>query len=345
MYKIIQKRKTWFTFSALLFILSIVFLSVWGLNLGIDFTGGSMLELKFKQSRPDNAVIASVLNAIGLESVIVQPVDEVGVIIRTGALNEEKHQEVLLKLEQIQRPEATSQNEIKFEPSVIGLAGEGLVGKVSVTDGGSVNLPAGLIQGESAGYQTFEELRFESIGPVIGQELKEKSIYAVMIVLLAIIAYIAYAFRKVSYPVASWKYGLAAIIALFHDVLIIPGVFAVLGHFWGVQVDAYFITAILTILGFSVHDTIVTFDRIRENLHRRQDQTFENMVNLSVNETLVRSLNTSLTTAFVLLSVLLFGGESVRYFVLALFLGIIIGTYSSIFIASPLLVEMYRRQK
>lgn len=344
MYNIIQKRKIWFSASAVLVLLSILSLAVWGLNLGIDFTGGSMLELKFTENRPDNTALTTALNGAGLTSVTVQPVDELGVIIRTGALSEEKHQEVLLKLEQIQRPAATAAEGYIIDPSALGLSGEGLAGATITSTGeGLENIPDSLKK--SITYQTFEELRFESIGPVIGQELQEKSIYAVIIVLLAIIAYIAYAFRKVSYPVASWKYGLSAIIALIHDVLIVTGVFSILGHFWGIQVDAYFITAILTILGFSVHDTIVTFDRTRENLHRRQDQTFENMVNISVNETLVRSLNTSLTTAFVLLAVLLFGGESVRYFVLALFIGIFIGTYSSIYIASPLLVEIYRRQK
>ena len=198
MYNIVQKRKIWFSISAVLVVLSIVSLSLWGLNLGIDFTGGSMLELEFSQNRPDNAAISSALNDIGLNNLTVQPVDEMGVIIRTIALSEEKHQEALLRLEQIQRPEATKKEGLKFDPSIVALEGEGLVGKVSITDSGSVNLPASLTPGASAGYQTFAELRFESVGPVIGQELKEKSIYSVIIVLLAIIAYIAFAFRKVS---------------------------------------------------------------------------------------------------------------------------------------------------
>ncbi|HLD27489.1 MAG TPA: protein translocase subunit SecF, partial [Patescibacteria group bacterium] len=189
------------------------------------------------------------------------------------------------------------------------------------------------------------ELRFDSIGPTIGNELKRKSFYAIIVVLLAIILYIAYAFRKVSKPVESYKYGAAAIIALIHDLLIIIGVFAVLGHFLNVQIDSYFVTALLTILGFSVHDTIVTFDRTRENLKRHQDKTFEEVVNLSVNETIIRSLNTSLTTVFVLLAIFLFGGETIRYFVLALALGLIVGTYSSIFLASPLLMIWYRLKK
>lgn len=344
MYNIIQKRKIWFTASGILMLASIVSLALWGFNLGIDFTGGSMLELQFKNNRPDNQTIQTALSQIGLDNVIVQPAGDANSIIRTSALTEEKHQEVLLKIEQIQRPEATAFENQGLDPAALGIEGQGLEGAIIMPTGDS----AGFIPDsarKTVSYQTFEELRFESIGPVIGNELKQKSIYAVVIVLLAIIAYIAYAFKQVSYPVASWKYGLSAIIALIHDVLIVSGVFSVLGHFWGVQIDAYFITAILTVLGFSVHDTIVTFDRTRENLKRRSDKTFTDIVNLSVNETLIRSLNTSLTTAFVLLAIMLFGGATVFYFVLALFLGIFVGTYSSIFVASPLLIEMYRRQE
>ncbi|KKP91975.1 MAG: Protein translocase subunit SecF [Parcubacteria group bacterium GW2011_GWA2_36_10] len=183
-----------------------------------------------------------------------------------------------------------------------------------------------------------QELKFESIGPTIGNELKSKAVQAIVLVLILIIAYIAYAFRHVSKPVASWKYGVAAVIALFHDIFVVIGIYAILGHFLNVEVDILFVTALLTILGFSVHDTIVTFDRTRENLFKIKGQSFEEIVNLSVNETIVRSLNTSLTTLFALLAVYIFGGESIRYFVLALILGVIIGTYSSIFIASPLVV-------
>ena len=183
-----------------------------------------------------------------------------------------------------------------------------------------------------------QELKFESIGPTIGNELKSKAVQAIVLVLILIIAYIAYAFRHVSKPVASWKYGVAAVIALFHDIFVVIGIYAILGHFLNVEVDNSFVTALLTILGFSVHDTIVTFDRTRENLFKIKGQSFEEIVNLSVNETIVRSLNTSLTTLFALLAVYIFGGESIRYFVLALILGVIIGTYSSIFIASPLVV-------
>lgn len=183
----------------------------------------------------------------------------------------------------------------------------------------------------------FEEKRFESFGPVVGQELKKNALYQLILVSLGIVIYIAYAFRRIQRPITSWQFGVAAIIALLHDLLVVLGVFSLLGHFKGVEVDSLFVTAMLTVLGFSVHDTIVVFDRIRENLKIYAGESIEFVVNHSIAQTLVRSLNTSLTVLFVLLALLLFGGESIRYFVLALFIGIITGTYSSIFVASPIL--------
>ncbi|MEZ4180464.1 MAG: protein translocase subunit SecF [Candidatus Doudnabacteria bacterium] len=185
----------------------------------------------------------------------------------------------------------------------------------------------------------FEEVRFESIGPVIGQQLTRQAFYQLILVSLGIVFYIAYAFRRVSRPVSAWQFGLTAIVALVHDLLVVLGVFAILGKFGGVEVDSMFVTAMLTVLGFSVHDTIIVFDRIRENLKVYAGQSIEFIVNHSLSQTLVRSLNTSLTVLFVLAALLLFGGETIKYFVLALFIGIIAGTYSSIFIASPLLVR------
>jgi preprotein translocase subunit SecF len=185
---------------------------------------------------------------------------------------------------------------------------------------------------------SFEEKRFESIGPIIGQELRKDAVWQLVLVSLGIVLYISYAFRKIKRPITSWKFGWAAVLALLHDLFIVLGVFAVLGHFKGIEVDSMFVTAMLTVLGFSVHDTIVVFDRIRENLKVYAGQPIEFVINHSITQTIVRSLNTSLTVLFVLLAMLLFGGESIRYFVLALFIGIIAGTYSSIFVASPLLV-------
>lgn len=195
---------------------------------------------------------------------------------------------------------------------------------------------------DATGAKALEEKSFSSIGPSIGNEMKTKSIYAIVMVLLAIILYVAWAFRKVSRPVVSWKYGVAAVIALVHDVFIPIGFFSILGHFFGYEIDILFVTALLTVLGFSVHDTIVVFDRIRENLLKR-DGEFGEIVNYSVNQTFVRSINTSLTVMMVLLAVFFFGGASVKNFVLTLIIGVFFGTYSSIFIASPILVEWQKR--
>ncbi len=189
-----------------------------------------------------------------------------------------------------------------------------------------------------------EERRFDSIGSVIGSETKRNAYLSIILVLIGIVIYIAYAFRKVSKPISSFVYGFAAIIALVHDVTITAGIFSFLGHFKGVEIDSLFITALLTVLGFSVHDTIVVFDRVRENLLRDKHSSFKDIINTSINETLVRSINTSSTALFVLLSMFFFGGTTIQYFVLALVIGIIVGTYSSIFIASPLLIlwDKYR---
>ena len=188
-----------------------------------------------------------------------------------------------------------------------------------------------------------KEIRFDSIGPVIGKELKKKSITAMILVIVMIVLYIAFAFRKVSQPVNSFYYGLMAVVALIHDVTLPAGVFAVLGHYYGVEVDTLFVTALLTVLGFSVHDTIVVFDRIRENLRNNGNKNnFETVVGASVSQTISRSINTSLTVILVLLAIFFLGGESTKYFSLALLIGVAIGTYSSIFLASPLLVTLQK---
>ena len=297
MLKIIQKRKLWFTVSGIFCLISIIALSVWGLNFGIDFTGGTLMELSFSGedgTRPEIQAVKEALNPLELGEINIQPSGKNNLLLRMKAIDETTHQNILSALNE------------KF---------------------------------------TIEEKRFESIGPVIGQELKRKAIYAIVIALVAIICYIAWAFRKVSYPVASWKYGTVATITLFHDILIVLGIFSILGHFQNVEIGTPFIAALLTILGYSVNDTIVVFDRIRENLARSPANTFEETVNKGVNETLVRSLNTSLTTLFVLLAIYFFGGETIKYFALALIIGIISGTYSSIFTASPLLVSWQRWNK
>lgn len=183
-----------------------------------------------------------------------------------------------------------------------------------------------------------KELRFDSVGPILGEETKQKSLWAILLVVILILVYIAWAFRRISFPLKSWKYGVAATIALFHDVLIAAGSISFLGHFLNVEVGAPFVAALLTILGYSVNDTIVVFDRIREKILRQGAKfDFEKTINKSVAETYVRSLNTSLTVLFALVAIFIFGGETIHYFALTLIIGITVGTYSSIFLASPLL--------
>ncbi|PIP27012.1 MAG: protein translocase subunit SecF [Candidatus Moranbacteria bacterium CG23_combo_of_CG06-09_8_20_14_all_39_10] len=197
----------------------------------------------------------------------------------------------------------------------------------------------------SDAYKDSKELRVEFTDPSVSSELKSKSLRALFWATMGIMAFIAWAFRKVSRPIESWKYGAGAVIALIHDVLITVGVFSILGHFKGVEVGVPFIAALLTILGFSVHDTIVVYDRTRENLLKGSNkEAFPDMVNRSLNETLVRSINTSLTVVITLLALYIFGGDSIKNFALTLLIGVTFGTYSSIFIASALLVTSYNLQ-
>lgn len=288
--EIVKNRNIFFAIAAILMLMSAGALLKYGLVLGIDYTGGSILELEFTGARPERQVIERVASEKGIEGATIQPSGESGMLIRTRTLTEPEHQALYT--------------------GILSAVGEGQV----------------------------KELRFDTVGPTIGNELKRKSLIAIAIAVVAILCYIAFAFRKVSYKLSSWVYGGAAIIALVHDILIPTGVFAVLGHFYGVEVDVLFVSALLTVLGFSIHDTIVVFDRVRENLLRYPSLAFDAVVERSVKETIARSINTSLTTVLVLMAVFFFGGSTVKYFSLALILGISFGTYSSIFVASPLLV-------
>lgn len=315
MISVIKKRKIWFTFSTILSIMSIVAFILFGLKLGIDFTGGSLLEIEFSIPRPTNQQINDVLNSSGIDNAIIQPVGENGIIIRFKDINEDTHQQILNNLKENLQPN----NEVRENQ-----------------EGNTI-----------AESKIFDEKRFDSIGPNIGQELKRKTAWAIIIVMIAIILYIAWAFRKVSKPIASWKYGIIAVIALFHDILITVGFFAILGKFYGIEVNAPFIAALLTIFGYSNNDTIVVFDRIRENLIRHMGEDFEEIIDLSINQVIVRSINTSVTVLLALFVLFVFGGATIRDFVLALIFGVVIGTYSSIFLASPLLVswEKFRLKK
>ena len=194
----------------------------------------------------------------------------------------------------------------------------------------------------------FQQQSYETIGPTIGAETLQNAIYALIVASILIVIYITWSFRSVPKPTSSFRFGVCAIIALIHDVLVLIGLFSIFGHFFGVEIDSLFVTAVLTVIGFSVHDTIVVFDRIRENLRRVGGENFSEVVNDSILQTLDRSLNTSLTVILVLFALLIFGGDTIRWFVVALLIGIISGTYSSIFNASPLLVvwqEILQKRK
>ncbi|MDO8555157.1 MAG: protein translocase subunit SecF [bacterium] len=296
---IIKHRKIFYAISGVLVILSLLAIVVWGLKPGTDFTGGSLLEVEYKGTRPEVSFVQNSLSSLTIGNVAIQPTGDKGFILRFKNVTEEEHQLVLSTL----------------------------------SAGKPTDLPVG---------EFLTQKRFDSIGPVIGKELTRRAWMAIVLVSVVIIIFIAIAFRKVSKPVSSWVYGAAAVLALIHDVTIPAGFFAVLGHFKGVEVDILFVSALLTILGFSVQDTIVVFDRTRENLKKGGGKLFEETVNTSLMQVAGRSLKTSLTIIFVLLSLLFFGGETTKYFALTLTLGMIFGTYSSIFLASPILVSWHK---
>jgi len=300
MIQFTKYRKIYFGFSGALIIASIIVLFIFGLKPGIDFTGGSILEIEYIEERASNEEILEKLKEFDLGNIYIQQTGEKGIIIRMRDIDEEMHQQILSVLTQ-----------------------------EAVLDEGTgvLNITEGLV----------EEIRFESIGPVIGQELKDKTKIVVVVALLSMIIYIALAFRRVQRPLRSWQYGIASVFALFHDVLIPLGIFAVLGRFYGIEISIPVITALLAVLGYSINNTVVVFDRIRENLLTR-GEVFEQTVDRSLNQTLARQINTSLTTLLVAGAIFFLGGETLKYFALALILGISAGTYSSIFLAGPILV-------
>ena len=291
---IIKNRIVFYIFSVVLFATSIFALAKWGMNYGIDFSGGTAIEVQpLASSTVTSLQDVKVILENTFPETVVRSYGEKGFLINAKELD------------------ATAQASVKAKLTQV--------------------LP------------TYEIARMDTIGPSLGDELKKKSVTSIVLVLIAIVLFIAFAFRQVSRPVSSWKYGFAAIVALFHDVIIPTGFFAIMGHFFGgYEVDALFVTALLVVLGFSIHDTIVVFDRVRENLRldANKGNTFEQVVGKSVSETFIRSVNTSLTTILALIAVYIWGPETTRSFSLVLIVGIIAGTYSSIFVGSALLVTM-----
>ena len=281
---IMKYRKIWFGISLAIIVPGVISMLLWGLRLGIDFTGGSMMEIKGSQ---DIAKVTSIVKGDGVEVSSVQKTGANSLIVRTKEMSEAKHRDVKKKLSDALK---------------------------------------------------VQETQYETVGPTVSKDLTMKAFELIAFASVLIVLFLAYSFRKVPKPVSSWQFGVCAIIALLHDVLVMLGVFSILGHFLGIEIDSMFVVAALTVIGFSVHDTIVVFDRIRENLIKRGSDDFEELANNSVLETFSRSLNTSFLTFLVLLTLFLLGGESTRIFVLALLVGIATGTYSSIFNASPMLV-------
>jgi preprotein translocase subunit SecF len=272
----------------------------WGIKLGVDFRGGSVMSVQFK-NRPSTEEVSKVLVATKLpafKDLSVNPAGEEGMVIKSDTLSEPEHQAVI----------KTLQTAFK--------------------------------SGEP------RETQFESVGPAIGNELRSDSQTAIILTLLAVGAYIALVFRAMRRTLSPWVMSMATMVAMAHDILLPLGVFAFLSHYQGVEISAVFVAAILTIMGYSISDTVVVFDRVRENVIKGRlgkDTNFGELVHRSIMQTLVRSINTNVTVLISLVAIYFFGGASIRYFSLALIIGIFSGAYSSIFVASPLLVWMSKR--
>lgn len=305
---IVGKKNWYFFISFLVLIPGLISLALFGLKLSIDFTGGSKLEVQSSTLRLRS----------GREFEVQSSREEVRIILKEQGV----------------------------EVSAIQKSGkETLIMRTKAID---EKTHKRVLEDLKKKYTDVREVSFETVGPTIGRETTVNAFKAIALASILIVLYIAWSFRKVPKPASSWRFGICAIIALLHDVLVVVGIFSLLGHVFGVEVDSLFVTALLTVVGFSVHDTIVVFDRIRENLRRTLAKSFAGVVNDSIEQTLVRSLNTSLTVLLVLFTLLLFGGESIRWFIVALLVGIASGTYSSIFNAAPLLVvweEWSRRRE
>jgi preprotein translocase subunit SecF len=294
---IITHRNIFFALTSAIALVAIASVAFFGLSLGIDFTGGTLVELQYDGTRPDALSLTSALSDAGYEGFSLREAGADGYIMRAANITDEQRE---------------------------------MLETVFSHQGGTAHVE-----------------RLTEIGPTIGVELRNKAILAISLVLLAILFFIAFAFRKVSEPVSSWSYGGIALVTLLFDVVVPLGFFAFLGFALGAQIDTLFVTAILTVLGYSVHDTIVVFDRTRENLRINADkgrkEDFAAVAGRALGQTITRSINTSLTTIIALLALYLVGPESTQVFSLTLLVGIIAGTYSSIFFATPLLVALERR--
>ena len=321
---IIKYRFWYFAFSLLIIVPGTLFLISGGLKLGIEFNGGSELTLRFPGQVASNTLEDNLRNA-ALKSAKLDQAEVVGTSLINGSNKDGAR--YLLRVPDIGNDE--QKLALILAPLYKQYGGSASCDRLVRTDSaGKLVTPLG-----NCPKVVLEQ--FNTVGPSIGAQIRQRAAVAVLIAALFILLYISFAFRKVAHP---FRYGTCAIVALVHDVLVVLGLFAIFGRLLGVTVDSLFVTAVLTVIGFSVHDTIVIFDRIRENMGRRIGEPFELVVNNAILQSMARSVNTSLTVLLTLTALLIFGGASIRIFVLTLLIGITSGTYSSIFNASPLLV-------
>ena len=323
---IVNHRRIFFTITGIILAIAVAAIIIFGLPLSIDFTGGSLVEVNYNAARPSLDTLKHNVDQLALGEVSLRESGTNGVILRSRTLTPAEHEDVLAALGG--NPETASSTATTTAVVATPKTASSTMAMASSTAG-------------------LTELRFTSIGPSLGSELAKKALYALIAVILAIMLYIAWAFRRVSKPVSSWTYGGIVVLILFHDVIIPTGFYAILCHFTGAQVDSLFAVALLAILGYSVNDTIVIFDRVREHLHDNEHaklvEPFDETVGKSVTQTLGRSINTSLTVVLALLALIIFGGKDTVNFALVLLVGVVAGTYSSILLAAPLLVPLAER--
>lgn len=332
MIPFISLRRFWFTLSGVLVLGSALALIIFGLKPGIDFTGGSLIELEFLNERPAVTEVQDALAPLDLGTIVAQGTGDEGMILRLRFLSEEDHQRILSAVRAMSAGEGMASTTVSTTSAVT----------LATSSNPNALLTVLPLEGESDGPLTVIEKRFETIGPSVSAQLRGRAIRALIAVVTAVILYIAYSFRRVSRPIQSWKYGVTVVVALVHDVLITAGVFAILGRYRGVEVDISFAVALLTIMGYSMNNSIIVFDRVRENLIRHPGEQFSVTVNNAINESLIRTVNSSFMTLLVLIAIYAFGGQSIHYLSLALIVGVVAGTYSAMFLASPLLVVWER---
>jgi preprotein translocase subunit SecF len=299
-FNFIKYSNIYFVIGILITVLSVVSICMNGINLGIDFEGGSSIKVEYKGERPSIDTVKQAISSMeGMNAAQIQPVGEKEMVLKIGKndVNSDTYEKVLTEIKK---------------------TGE-------IVDGSS---------------------SMETISPLIGKEMKDKTVLVVVLALVAMLVYIFFAFKSVSYPISSFEYGLSSTLMLFHDVIIPLGVLALLGKLWGAQLTIPVVTALLTIVGYCINNTVVVFDRIRENINKTSNLSYEEIVNKSLNETFSRCVNTSLTVLFALIALYYFfaNEESLKYFTIVMGIGVTVGIYSSVFLAGPVLVWWQKKK-